>query len=143
MEESFELEQTEFKIIKNETLDDDDNDEEIDDESKPLNTAKDLSKDKYEPYKEFKNHEFKCIYCTDTYSTRKDYVTHVVDDHEQTEDIPFPCNLCPETFYVLTKFRRHLRWHGPPSFECEKCERKFHSKVELNRHMKEHMGKWS
>lgn len=86
---------------------------------------------------EFLNHTYKCLFCNTEFKDRLDYENHCKTEHDVTDEIPYLCSICPRTFYVFAKLRRHVqRTHGPPVEACCICRKAFKEKADLTKHMK-------
>ncbi|KAM3605501.1 uncharacterized protein V6R79_026320 [Siganus canaliculatus] len=85
------------------------------------------------------NYEFPCKYCSLTFKTKADKMTHEVI--HATEEKPYKCPDCSETFALNKERSTHLEVHrGPRQSTCDICGMDFRGPGYLQRHMAVHTG---
>ena len=85
------------------------------------------------------NYEHRCKYCYSPFKTKVDKITH--EQTHLSEEKPYECPECPETFSTNKRRRVHLEVHGgPKQLECHICALPFYRKRALERHLLVHTG---
>ncbi|KAM8726941.1 uncharacterized protein AB9X84_000815 isoform 1-T1 [Acanthopagrus schlegelii] len=85
------------------------------------------------------NYEHRCKYCYSPFKTKVDKITH--EQTHLSEEKPYKCPECPETFSTNKRRRVHLEVHGgPKQLECHICALPFYRKRALERHLLVHTG---
>ncbi|KAM4552900.1 uncharacterized protein PAE49_016203 isoform 2-T2 [Odontesthes bonariensis] len=85
------------------------------------------------------NYEFRCKYCYATFKLKAAKITH--EQIHLTQDTPYKCPDCPETFPTHKERRIHLEDHrGPKQLKCPVCGIEFRWPVAFQRHSVVHTG---
>ncbi|XP_069671784.1 zinc finger protein 93-like isoform X2 [Periplaneta americana] len=79
--------------------------------------------------------------CQDNKVDRSFSQKHKLIDHIRchTNEKPFICEYCGESFRLKESFENHQLRHNPPSYSCSECDKKFHSNARLTKHKKTHI----
>ncbi|KAM8727853.1 uncharacterized protein AB9X84_001375 isoform 1-T1 [Acanthopagrus schlegelii] len=85
------------------------------------------------------SYEFRCKYCNMSFKTKVDKFNH--EQIHSTEEKPYKCPDCSETFHTNKERRIHLEDHrGPRQTKCHICEVEFFAPLYLQRHLPVHTG---
>lgn len=85
------------------------------------------------------NYEHQCKYCYVTFKTKVDKIGH--EQNHVTQEKPYKCYDCSETFATYKARRIHLVHHrGPPQLKCDICGIEFYRSINLRRHLVVHTG---
>ncbi|XP_032386563.1 zinc finger protein 569 [Etheostoma spectabile] len=85
------------------------------------------------------NYELPCKYCHVTFKTKVDKITH--QQIHLSEEKPYKCPDCSETFATNKQRRIHREDHGgPPQLKCHICGIEFTRPYILQRHLAVHTG---
>ncbi|XP_041848285.1 oocyte zinc finger protein XlCOF8.4-like [Melanotaenia boesemani] len=85
------------------------------------------------------NYEHPCKYCHVTFKTKTDKITH--EQTHVTQEKPYQCSDCSETFAKNRDRRIHMRDHrGPKQYKCKFCGLEFPRSISLQRHLFVHTG---
>lgn len=79
----------------------------------------------------------KCLFCSETFWKRLDWILHMQNDH-QSSDIAHSCQTCGKTFSSRACYTAHLALHSA-SVECPyapSCTKKFIDTTRLSKHVK-------
>ncbi|XP_066587304.1 zinc finger protein 93-like [Prorops nasuta] len=118
----------------------------------------------------YQNQSKRCGHCNDVFTSRKDLLTHITNDHNgdqlfkcyvcdrsykkwssldvheatHRKDKPYLCDLCGKSFKHSNNLRGHKRIHLDESqkkrHSCDVCEKSFRSRFHLREHMNQHSG---
>ncbi|CAG9533632.1 unnamed protein product [Cercopithifilaria johnstoni] len=81
-----------------------------------------------------KNKLYQCRKCKLQFPTRG-YLTRHIAQHNELEQIPLQCEMCPQRFSVDMELRKHMELHSRDSgITCTKCCASFRSMLALRRH---------
>ncbi|XP_070826977.1 uncharacterized protein [Chaetodon trifascialis] len=85
------------------------------------------------------NYEHRCKYCHATFKTKVNKHTH--EQTHLTQEKPYKCPDCPETFLTNKDRSVHLEDHrGPRRLKCDVCGIQFAMGLSLQRHLAVHTG---
>nr|XP_020451276.1 zinc finger protein 331-like [Monopterus albus] len=85
------------------------------------------------------NYEHQCKYCSVTFKTKLDKVTH--EQIHVPGRKPYKCPDCPDTFATNKRRRIHLKSHrGCTQLTCHSCGMEFYRVCSLQRHLLIHTG---
>ncbi|KAL3989876.1 Zinc finger C2H2 type family protein [Acanthocheilonema viteae] len=77
---------------------------------------------------------YQCRKCKLQFPTRG-YLTRHIAQHNELEQIPMQCELCPQRFSLDTELRKHAELHSRDSgITCARCCAPFRSMLALRRH---------
>ncbi|XP_039279351.1 zinc finger protein 3 homolog isoform X2 [Nilaparvata lugens] len=82
-----------------------------------------------------------CDICGQEYLKRNDLMAHL-NEHVNSEEGDFQCEICNRIFSNLRLFRVHRRMHLPQSknWTCDQCGKRYLSRNMLEEHMNSHTG---
>ena len=85
-----------------------------------------------------KQHQFNCVTCNKSYSTKSILNAHM-KKHDET--LWFSCSTCTRSFTTKKGFERHVRTHtGERPYSCLICTKSFTRKDHLQCHIRTHTG---
>lgn len=75
---------------------------------------------------------YPCSQCDKSYTVKNALQKHIIKNHKEK----VPCDVCGKHFAPGMFMNRHMKSHGPASYQCkvEGCSKLFHAKSALSYH---------
>ena len=84
---------------------------------------------------QYKDKQFKCSICDDTFKTFRERKSHLVSNHKGEK--PYKCSICDDKFKTLKERKSHLDTNhkGDRPYKCPICESRFSDQHNLKEHI--------